>query len=148
MANQTVGTGLKKGADLGISVFNIKHSVQKLYPLFAFQQPHLPYFYKNQCWWTYHFLIHRLFTIICDYFCKWVLCWGRGCENQVFYSRILYNVQTEVICMKACCTCSSCMEKHDVAQSSRVWLLPCFRVALYFEVLKNSIHPVSHPDRS
>lgn len=110
--------GKKKGANLWISVFNMKHTVQKLYPLLAFQQSHLPYFYKNQCWWTYHFLIHRLFTIICDYFCKWVLCWGRGYEDQVFYSRILYNVQTEVICMKACCTCSSCMEKHDVAQSS------------------------------
>ena len=47
MANQTVGTGLKKGADLGISVFNIKHSVQKLYPLFAFQLPHTSYFYKS-----------------------------------------------------------------------------------------------------
>jgi len=25
----------------------MKHTVQKLYPLFAFQQPHLPYFYKK-----------------------------------------------------------------------------------------------------
>ena len=38
------------------------------------------------CEFITFFLIHRLFTIICDYFCKWVYVWGEGVKvrNSMF----------------------------------------------------------------
>lgn len=46
---------------------------------------------------TFFFLIHRLFTIICDYFCTWVYVWEEGVNvgNSMFLYRITGYILNE-----------------------------------------------------
>lgn len=50
-------------------------------------------FLQNVCceFIAFFVLIHRLFTIICDYFCKWVSVRGEGLKVGNLYISLLYN---------------------------------------------------------
>lgn len=70
---------------------------------------------------TFFFLIHRLFTIICDYFCKWVYVWGEGVK--VRNSMFLYCITGYILNESMLHFSLSRKKKKIMSQKGRVYFL-------------------------
>lgn len=82
MATQTIGT-METGREVKfLCKFNTWHLIAVTVTTVCVLTATPAIFLQNVCCELitsfFFFLIHGLFTLICDYFCKWVYVWGEG----------------------------------------------------------------------